>query len=73
MYRGSSSASWVEADASLSQRTDNQSGIGSVVVDASCDQIELLVQASRARLYVDWNQVLTEVTCGWVDEETLTV
>jgi len=42
-------------------------------MDASCDQIELLVQASRARLYVDWNQVLTEVTCGWVDEETLTI
>lgn len=57
----------------MHQRAYNESGVGCVVVDTGCDEVELLIQASSAGLEVDWNQVLAEVACRWVDEETLAV
>lgn len=55
------------------QGAHNESGVGSIVVDAGSDQVELLVRASLAGLQVDRDQVLAEVSRSWVDEQTLPI
>jgi len=42
-------------------------------MNTSSDQVELLVRASLTGLQVDWDQVLAEITSGWIDEEALPV
>lgn len=55
------------------QRAHNESGIWCIVVNASRDEIELLVQTSGTRLQVHWYQVLAEVASCRVDKEALPI
>jgi hypothetical protein len=41
-------------------------------MNTSSDEIKFLSSTSSTILELDWNQILTKITSGRVDEETLT-
>jgi hypothetical protein len=68
-----SGAAVVEVEASVGQAADDKGLARLIVVDAFSDEVEFLTLAAVARLDGDGNQVLTEVTSGGVNGETLAV